>query len=139
MLPRPSQPPGEAPPTPRPRRLLKRPQQVALALIALTIVALTGARLATDRQHFPDPLPPFPAGFDRLADRIDPNHAPAGELAVLPGIGPAKADAIIRYREQARADGRWPAFENPQDLQNVAGIGPVITRRVVPYLIFEGR
>ena len=49
--------------------------------------------------------------------RIDINRATASELETLPGIGPAKAAAIIEYR-----DASGP-FTTPGDLRNVTGIG----------------
>lgn len=48
---------------------------------------------------------------------IDINTADAVALASLDGIGASKAEAIIAYRE---ANG---AFETPEDLSKVKGIG----------------
>ncbi|MDQ0254329.1 competence protein ComEA [Evansella vedderi] len=50
-------------------------------------------------------------------DRIRINQATPMELTKLPGIGPAKAEAIIRYREE-----NGP-FRNVEELVNVPGIG----------------
>lgn len=50
--------------------------------------------------------------------RININTASAGELEELPGIGPAKAAAIVSYREK-----NGP-FRTAEDLVNVPGIGP---------------
>jgi competence protein ComEA len=49
--------------------------------------------------------------------RININAATAAELEALPGIGPAKASAIVSYRE---ANG---PFRSVDDLAAVAGIG----------------
>lgn len=49
--------------------------------------------------------------------RVKVNVAEAAELTTLPGIGPAKADAIISYREE-----NGP-FQSVEDLVNVPGIG----------------
>ncbi|ATW25366.1 helix-hairpin-helix domain-containing protein [Candidatus Formimonas warabiya] len=48
---------------------------------------------------------------------ININTAGAAELDALPGIGPAKAEAIIQYREE---NGYFTSLE---DIQNVSGIG----------------
>ncbi len=54
----------------------------------------------------------------RLVDLpIDPNAADAATLETLPGIGPARALAIL----EARA--HWP-FRRVEDLERVPGIGP---------------
>jgi len=49
---------------------------------------------------------------------VDVNTAGAAELETLPGIGPSKAAAVIRYREEK---GPFAALE---DLDKVPGIGP---------------
>ncbi|MFV8826746.1 helix-hairpin-helix domain-containing protein [Alkalihalobacterium sp. APHAB7] len=49
---------------------------------------------------------------------ININQATADELQKLPGIGPAKATAIISYRDE-----NGP-FQTVEELQNVSGIGP---------------
>ncbi|ARK29299.1 helix-hairpin-helix domain-containing protein [Halalkalibacter krulwichiae] len=50
--------------------------------------------------------------------KIPINRAEAGQLQQLPGIGPAKAAAIISYREE------HGAFKDINDLLNISGIGP---------------
>jgi competence protein ComEA len=50
--------------------------------------------------------------------RVDINTATAEELDTLPGIGPTTAQAIVDYRQA------FGSFQNIQDIQNVAGVGP---------------
>jgi competence protein ComEA len=60
---------------------------------------------------------------------IDPNLADAAALEALPGVGPARAEAIVA----GRADG---AYRTLADLGRVRGIGPVTLRRAAPWLAF---
>lgn len=48
---------------------------------------------------------------------IDLNSATSEQLQTLPGIGPAKAGAIVEYREV------YGAFARIEDITNVSGIG----------------
>jgi len=52
-----------------------------------------------------------------FGEPLDLNRASAADLEVLPGIGPARAAAIVAERE--RGD-----FESVNDLRAVPGIGP---------------
>ncbi len=58
---------------------------------------------------------------------LDPNLAPADSLELLPGIGPALADSIIRYRVLNR-------FRSTEDLVLVPGIGERTLEKMRPYL-----
>jgi hypothetical protein len=59
--------------------------------------------------------------------RLDPNRASAGALTVLPGIGVARAAAIVAGRP----------FGSVAELARVPGIGPVTLARIAPYLELE--
>jgi competence protein ComEA len=61
--------------------------------------------------------------------KVDLNTANAETLQTIPGIGPSKADAILRFRQQ---HGR---FESVNELQKVGGIGPVTYQRIAPYVV----
>ena len=58
---------------------------------------------------------------------LDPNRASAEALALLPGIGPARAAAIVAERA------RGP-FRRPGDLARVHGIGPRTVAKLRPWL-----
>ncbi len=75
-----------------------------------------------------DVAPP-PAGDDGTAGvdaegLVDLNRADAATLETLPGIGPARAEAIIEYRET-----NGP-FAEPGDLRGVSGIGEATFQRL---------
>lgn len=57
---------------------------------------------------------------------IDINSATVAELATINGIGPAKARAIVDYRD---ANG---AFASVDDLRSVSGIGDKLLDRMRP-------
>ena len=55
---------------------------------------------------------------------VNINTADISELTTLAGIGESKAEAIIAYRENVAA------FENPEDIINVSGIGESIYDKI---------
>jgi len=55
---------------------------------------------------------------------VNINKATASELTSLPGIGPSKAEAIIKHRE------KHGPFKKKEDLLKVSGIGPKLFERV---------
>lgn len=63
---------------------------------------------------------------------VDINSANAEELQTLPGIGEAKAQAIIAYRETT-------PFETPDQLMQVSGIGEKIYERLKGRIVIGGR
>jgi len=79
--------------------------------------------------------PPAPV----LETRINPNVADAASLCRLPGIGPARANDIIAYREHYRQT-HGPdaiAFTRPEDLAAIKGIGSKTVERLKSLLIFK--
>lgn len=118
----------------------------AVAFLALLLTLSVGARIAAA----PDPPEIQAAAVDvdslsaeSLAaleadlrrrqplapgERIDPNRAPAGELARLPGVGPAVAGRIVESRE------REGAFGTTGDLLRIAGVGERTLARIQPHL-----
>ena len=73
-----------------------------------------------------------------LSDRLNPNTASCSSLARLPGIGPARAEAIVAFRSQmlTRREAGDCAFASGKDLQRVPLIGPKTVERMAPYLLF---
>jgi competence ComEA-like helix-hairpin-helix protein len=79
----------------------------------------------------------YRAGTETLhpLDTINPNTAPKESLVRLPGVGPARAMAIVDYRRMHSDKG--PAFRTPQDLDAIAGLGPKVVERMMPWISFE--
>ncbi len=85
-----------------------------------------------------DPPPPNPAQEEADAsgypdsllpgEVIDLNRADAYDLDRLPGIGPAKAEAILSYRAE------HGPFQTVDDLLNVSGIGEITLENLRPYV-----
>ena len=63
---------------------------------------------------------------------VNVNTASVEELVRVPGIGPARADAIVRLRERVRQ------FRHVEDLVRVRGIGRATLRSMRPFLTLEG-
>lgn len=59
---------------------------------------------------------------------ISLNQATLEQLQQIKGIGPAKAEAIVRYREDQGS------FTSLETLQQVPGIGPALMERMRPYI-----
>ena len=62
------------------------------------------------------------------ATRVDLNRASAEELATLPGIGAAKAAAIVEFRTSSGA------FASLEELEAVRGIGPAPVAKLRPHV-----
>ena len=70
------------------------------------------------------------AGAAPTGARINLNSASAEELARLPGVGPAKARAIVEYRAE-------DPFRKPEDLRKVKGIGDKLYDRLKDQITVE--
>lgn len=66
------------------------------------------------------------AASEAPAARLDLNRASRAELALLPGVGPSRAQGIDDYRRQ------HGPFRSVDDLRKVAGVGPKTLERVRP-------
>lgn len=72
-----------------------------------------------------------------LPGRLNPNTATVSSLARLPGVGLARASAIVACRTRLHAQtGRQTIFRRPEDLQQIKGIGPRTAGEMAPWLDF---
>ena len=102
-----------------------------LALVALCVVAgALLARTAARQSRAADPPGVDARRVEAATETINPNLAPPHSLVRLPTIGPARAKAILAYRE-AHGPG---AFRWAGDLTAVKGIGPGTVATIAPYL-----
>lgn len=67
----------------------------------------------------------------KLVGLLNLNEATVEQLGLLPGIGPARAQAIARYREKHR-------FGWVGQLRRIKGMGPKTFLRIRPYLRVDG-
>jgi competence protein ComEA len=78
-------------------------------------------------------LAALPGGASALSGVVNVNTASAEEIAMLPGVGPARARAIIELRQQRGG------FKRVEDLLEVKGIGEAGLAKLRPYLALEGK
>ena len=64
------------------------------------------------------------SGKEYTDGRVDINSAGVAELMTLPGIGSAKAEAIVAYREE------YGTFLSIEDLMNIPGIKEGVFRQI---------
>ena len=90
-------------------------RQTTFVMLALVFV-LSSAAVAADRE---------PAGV------VNINTATVSELSFLPGVGPSKAQAIVKHRKARE-------FKKIEDIMRVKGIGRKSFRQMRPYLRIKG-
>lgn len=101
---------------------------LAPSVVAEDALGVRSVICEADRERLPSR-----AGLGGLlfGRRVDLNAASAPLLEALPGIGPARAQAIVASRAVR-------PFVSVADLERVPGIGPGIRARVEPWLRVEG-
>jgi comEA protein len=105
----------------------------AAALVRVLVFVVLSAAAAARAEGPLRTAAPAGAPSARPAAVVNINTAGAEELALLPGIGPAKAAAILAYR---RARG---PFLMVDELVRVPGIGPASLERLRPLCTVQGR
>jgi len=93
---------------------------LSLALLAAFGLALAGSSFAEESSP-------------RLIGTVNINTATAEQLEMLPGIGEARANAVIALRKQRGG------FKSIDELKDVKGIGEAALERLRPYVSIEGK
>jgi competence ComEA-like helix-hairpin-helix protein len=109
-----------------------KPSWVAWLLAGL----VSAAPLAAQAGTAPSARPPVAVGRGlhaaaAVAGTCNVNTADAIQLALLPGIGPGRAHAIIAHRQKA-------PFRAVEDLVKVKGIGRKTFARLRPFVAVTG-
>jgi len=73
------------------------------------------------------------ADAPRLSGTVNVNTATVAELQLLPGIGEARAQAVVAERK------RRGGFKRLEDLLEVKGIGASSLEQLRPYVTLEGK
>ena len=124
--------------------LFTRRDRIAIAVICTLIVTGWGIRLVMDGRQTPGDVEVIrnavePPSFFNSQDSVQVseekssgivniNSAGAEALETLPMIGPTRASAIIRYRDE------HGNFSKPEDIMNVPGIGPGVFGNIKVYI-----
>ena len=69
----------------------------------------------------------------QIQGKVNINQATAEQLELLPGVGPARAAAIIEYRK------RNGPFKRTDQLVEVSGIGQKALERIEPHCSVQGK
>lgn len=73
----------------------------------------------------------FAESSSQVAGVVNINTATKADLVLIPGIGEAKADAILAQRTQR-------PFTSKEDLLVIKGIGDKILEKISPYVVLQG-
>ena len=122
---------------------LKKPEMAVLLLVLLAFAVMGGFFLGRNTVSGPvrivtrstaravpeNGTRAAPSPQDQLgAFPVNINTATAAELQTLPGIGEARAEAIVAYREE------HGPFAYVEDLRGVSGIGEGILADIMDYI-----
>lgn len=67
-----------------------------------------------------------------LRGKLNLNTATGEQLQLLPGVGPAKSERIVEFRQ------KHGKFRRIQDLRRVKGFGQKTLKKLAPYLAVDG-
>lgn len=106
---------------------------ICLPVIAVVLFVFSvSTSMAQAEKPAAKPVAAEKAAKSGLSGKLNINTATAEQIDMLPGLGMARAQAIIDYRN---TNGN---FKKIEDLQNVKGIKEKKTEKFKDYIIFEG-
>jgi len=105
---------------------------LSLALLTVFGLALAESSFAEDAAPRLD-TSPRPDTSPRLVGAVNINTATLEQLELLPGIGEARARAVVELRKQRGG------FKSVDELTEVKGIGDVALERLRPFVRTEGK
>ena len=94
--------------------------RIARAVVPVLVVALGVAAAGAEDAR-------------KLQGVVNVNTASVEELQLLPGVGEARARAIVDLRKQRGG------LKSLEDLRDVKGIGEVSLERLRPHVAFDGK
>ncbi len=100
---------------------MRTARALALALLASCSVAIAALSAPTDD------APP------QLSGVVNLNTATVDELELLPGIGEARAQAVVALRKQRGG------FKSVEELKEVKGIGDKALEQLRPFVRLDGK
>ena len=121
--------PVSRPPSKGSWQLLRRADQLGVAVLVLSGLAATAAWWIGQGGLHGRLLEVERTAPQTALFRVNLNTAEWSELAQIPGLGEVLARRIVEYRT---AHGPW---QDVRDLQKVRGIGPKIFAAIRPYLV----
>ncbi len=106
------------------RNLVARGVAAGAVAALLSLLSLEVATAAEPRAVPPE---------TRLVGVVNVNTASAEQLELLPGIGPARAAAILEHRKEHKG------FKRVGDLTQVSGIGERALERIRAHVALKGK
>lgn len=105
-----------------------------IGMVIITSLAVSNRldiieKITPKQEHFTETVLTTQSSNIIAPTKININRASFTEIQSLPGIGPKKADMIIKARAIL-------PFRKPTDLRRVKGIGEKTIKRLLPYIQF---